>query len=256
MEKRTANRMTTTMFTTPHRLLRGWWIIKHLFALALVVTLLILGFWQLDRLAQRRAANAERLAALAQPAIPLTPETDPATVIGRRVIVSGTYRNDESVVLRGRRSDNGVDGVHLLTPLQFADSEYAVLVDRGWIPSAQGATTAFAVTRPVTVEGIARAPQLRPDSLLAGRDLPLPGETRINAWLRVDVPAIQRQVAAPLVPLFIEQIPDGNATLPRPPDPYRLDEGPHLSYALQWFTFAGIVVVGYILLMRQELRRE
>ncbi|MCX7859830.1 SURF1 family protein [Chloroflexus sp.] len=247
--------MTTTTSFAPHRLLRGWWIAKHLFALVIFTTLIVLGFWQLDRLEQRRAANAARLAALAQPAIPLTPDTDPAIVIGRRVVVSGVFRNEEGVVLRGRRSDNGVDGVHLLTPLQIEGSEQAVLVDRGWIPSAQGATTAYAVTRPVTIEGIARAPQLRPDSPLAGRDLPLPGETRIQAWLRVDVPAIQRQVGAPLLPLFIEQLPDGSAGLPRPPDPYRVDEGPHLNYALQWFTFAGIVGVGYILLLRQELRR-
>jgi surfeit locus 1 family protein len=246
--------MTSTTFGG-HHLLRGWWLIKHLFAIVIFVTLMSLGFWQLDRLDQRRAANAARLAALEQPAIPLTPTTDPATVIGRRVVVSGTFRNEESVVLRGRRSDSGVEGVHLLTPLQIVGSEQAVLVDRGWIPSAQGAATAYAVTRQVTIEGIARAPQVRPDSLLAGRDLPLPGETRINAWLRVDVPAIQRQVGVPLLPLFIEQLPDGSSGLPRPPDPYRLDEGPHLGYALQWFTFAGIVGVGYILLLRQELRR-
>jgi surfeit locus 1 family protein len=246
--------MTSTTVGGYHHLLRGWWIAKHLFAVVIFVTLMSLGFWQLDRLGQRRAANAARLAALEQPAIPLTATTDPATVIGRRVVVSGTFRNEESVVLRGRRSDNGVDGVHLLTPLQIAGSEQAVLVDRGWIPSAQGAATAYAVTRKVTIEGIARAPQVRPDSLLAGRDLPLPGETRINAWLRVDVSAIQRQVGVPLLPLFIEQLPDGSSGLPRPPDPYRLDEGPHLGYALQWFTFAGIVGVGYIFLLRQELR--
>lgn len=248
--------MKTTTVPATHRLLRGWWIAKHLFALVILATLIVLGFWQLDRLEQRRAANATRLAALAQPALPLTPATDPATVIGRRVVVSGVFRNEESVVLRGRRSDSGVDGVHLLTPLQIEGSEYAVLVDRGWLPSAQGATTAYAVTRPVTIEGIAQAPQLRPDSPLAGRDLPLPGETRINAWLRVDVPAIQQQVGAPLLPLFIEQLPDGSTSLPRPPDPYRLDEGPHLSYALQWFTFAGIIGVGYLLLLRQEVQRR
>jgi surfeit locus 1 family protein len=34
-----------------------------------------------------------------------------------------------------------------------------------------------------------------------------------------------------------------------------LDEGPHLSYALQWFAFAGMLVVVYTALMRQELRK-
>ena len=108
----------------------------------------------------------------------------------------------------------------------------------------------------MTLEGIALAPQVRPDALLAPHDLPLPGETRIDAWVRVDVARIQEQVGAPLLPFYIEQLPDGSGGLPRPVDPRQLDEGPHLSYALQWFAFAGMLAVVYAALMRQELKKE
>ena len=37
-----------------------------------------------------------------------------------------------------------------------------------------------------------------------------------------------------------------------PPD---LDEGPHLSYAVQWFLFAAVVAVGYPLLLRRRARQ-
>jgi surfeit locus 1 family protein len=160
-------------------------------------------------------------------------------------------------VLRSQKSASGVDGVHLLTPLRIAGSDAAVIVDRGWLPSSQrgDALAAYAVGREVTLEGVARAPQSRPDSPLAPRDLPLPGESRIAAWVRVDVAALQAQVDAPLLPLYVEQLPDGGATLPRPRDPAALDEGPHLSYALQWFAFAAMLAVVYAALMRQELRR-
>ncbi len=243
-----------------HRLLSGSWPLKHLFALVIFATMLALGFWQLARLEERRAANAASIALLDQNPVTLTgQEPDPAALAGRKVRVTGSFLNEESVVLRGQKSDSGVDGVHLLTPLRIAGSEAAVIVDRGWLPTSQrdpAALAAYAVPREVTVEGLARAPQTRADSPLASRDLPLPGASRIEAWVRVDVAAMQAQVSAPLLPLYVDQLPsEGSSALPRPHDPRVLDEGPHLSYAFQWFAFAAILAVVYGALMRQELRR-
>lgn len=235
-------------------------MIKHAFALLIFAMMVGLGFWQLARLGERRAANAARLALLATNPTTLTgQEADPAALVGRKVRLSGTYLSDESVVLRGQKSDSGVDGVHLVTPLLLSGGDRAVLVDRGWLPASQrspGALSAYAVPREVTLEGLARPPQLRPDSPLAPRDLPMPGASRIEAWVRVDVAGLQRQVSAPLLPLFVEALPaEGDPPLPRPPDPRRLDEGPHLGYALQWFSFAAILAVVYAALIRQELAR-
>jgi surfeit locus 1 family protein len=242
-----------------HRLLSAGWLAKHAFALLIFVTMVGLGFWQLARLGERRAANAEALAILAQNPTTLTgEEADPGALAGRKVRLRGTFLNEASVVLRGRKSDSGVDGVHLLTPLLLTGSGRAVLVDRGWLPSSQRGPglAAYAVPREVSIEGIARPPQIRPDSPLAPRDLPLPGESRVEAWVRVDVAGLQRQVDAPLLPLFVEALPaEGDPPLPRPADPRALDEGPHLGYALQWFAFAAMLAVVYAALIRQELRR-
>lgn len=243
-----------------HRLLSGSWLLKHLFALLIFATMIVLGFWQLDRLEQRRAANAAAVALLDQNPVTLTgQEPDPAALIGRKVRVTGSFINEESVVLRSQRSDSGVDGVHLLTPLRIAGSEAAVIVDRGWLPESQrtpAALAAYAIAREVTIEGIAHEPQTRPDTPLAARDLPLPGASRIDAWVRVDVNAMQAQVSAPLLPLYIQQLPaEGGTSLPQPPDPRVLDEGPHLSYAIQWFAFATILAVVYGALIRQELQK-
>lgn len=242
-----------------HRLLSPGWLLKHLFALAILASFVGLGLWQLDRLGQRRAANAVALAVLGQNPTTLTGrEPDPGALAGRKVRVTGAFLNEQSVVLRGQKSAGGVDGVHLLTPLRIAGSDAVVVVDRGWLPASQrgaGALAAYAVAREVTLEGVARAPQVRPDSPLAPRDLPLPGEERVEAWVRVDVAALEAQVGAPLLPLYVEQLPEGGSTLPRPRDPRSLDEGPHLGYALQWFAFAGMLAVVYAALIRQELKR-
>jgi surfeit locus 1 family protein len=117
---------------------------------------------------------------------------------------------------------------------------------------------AYAVSGEVTVEGIARRAQPRPDAALAPMDLPLPGETRINAWVRVDIDRMQTQIPYPLLPIFVARLPDDTTpptALPRPPSYTTLDEGPHLTYAIQWFIFSGVLVVGYALLIRQELRK-
>lgn len=243
-----------------HPLLSFGWILKHLFALAIFATMLVLGFWQLGRLEERRAANAAALAVLDQnPATVTGAEADAAGLLGRKVRVSGTFLNEQSVILRGRKSDSGVEGVNLLTPLKISGSERAVLVNRGWLPASQRSPEAragYAVEREVTLEGVARPAELRPDSPIAGRDLPLPGETRIDAWLRADVPAIQAQVDVELLPFYIEQLPGpDDSGLPRPSDPRLVDEGPHLGYALQWFAFSAMLAVVYAGLMRQELRK-
>jgi surfeit locus 1 family protein len=254
-----------------HYLLSPSWLLKHSFALVLVIMLASLGFWQLDRLEQRRAANAARLAAFN--ANPITITGSENTVLDeRRVRVSGSFVNDQNIVLRNQRSNSGVNGVHLLTPLRIAGSDKAVLVDRGWIPNEQARPQArpdYTITGTVSLEGIAYPGQSRPDAPLAAYDLPLPGETRIEAWVRVDLANIQEQVSAELLPFYIEQLPGEQsdttaehsehgtapAAMPEPRDPTLLDEGPHFGYAIQWFTFAGIIIIGYAALMRQELLR-
>jgi surfeit locus 1 family protein len=43
--------------------------------------------------------------------------------------------------------------------------------------------------------------------------------------------------------------------LPRRLPPPELTNGPHLSYAIQWFSFAAIVLIGSFTLFRRTVRR-
>src|SRR5690606_23431383 len=108
-------------------------------ALAAVLVCARLGLWQLDRLEQRKQRNtavAERLAgaAIALPDVP----RDTSGLLFRTVELAGQYDVARSVVLRGR-ARAGAPGVHVLTPLRLPDGS-AVLVNRGWVPSADAAT--------------------------------------------------------------------------------------------------------------------
>lgn len=215
-----------------------------------------LGIWQLQRLGQRRALNARIQAQLAQPPVQLAGDAlgDPADLEYRPVIVRGTYDHAQEIVLRNR-SYNEVPGVRVVTPLRIEGSDSAVLVDRGWLPLSQSSPEARAAHRPrgeVSVEGIFRRSSPRPAPYLPNDPTPAP-DSRLDAWYWLDIDRIQMQIPYPLLPVYVEQDPTGSAqTLPVPDHRLDLGDGPHLSYALQWFSFAAILLIGSAALARRQ----
>ena len=74
---------------------------------------------------------------------------------------------------------------------------------------------------------------------------------------RVDVDRIQEQVSYELDPVYLSMLDDLEGDLPiAAPAPSFDDEGPHLAYAIQWFSFALIGLVGYFFLLRRAARRS
>lgn len=217
-----------------------------------------LGIWQLDRLAQRHAFNDSLNTRMAQPALTLAgAATDPDALEYRRVEVRGVYDPAQEIVLRNRELDE-VAGVHVLTPLRISGSDAAVLVDRGWIPREQAdPARRKALSAPlgeVVVRGIARRSQ---EDVGGPKDPPLSAERpRLDAWFRINIDRIQQQIGYPLLPIFIEQQPAiGDPALPRTVATADLGEGPHIGYAVQWFSFAIILVVGYIAFTYSQAKR-
>ncbi|MGH7553095.1 MAG: SURF1 family protein [Longimicrobiales bacterium] len=220
-------------------------VLGTLLVLFVAVVCVRLGFWQLDRLEQRRARNAAMASRLEEPVIPLASSADTAGLMFRRVHVRGELDHTRSIVYPGR-SHRGSPGVHLLTPLLLGDGS-AVLVNRGWVASADGASIDLAVLSLDALEG---------DGIV----LPLPGADRKTAsaagpasgafqrvWFLVDPVALQRQFPYRLASVEVRLLPDSSVTPPplRVPPP-ALDEGPHMGYALQWFSFAAIALIGWV----------
>ncbi len=240
---------------------RNWWW-KTLLAWLAALVCLRLGFWQLDRLAQRRAFNAQFLAMQAAEPLLLTASTaassDLIAMEYRAAEVSGEYDYARQVVLLNRYHE-GENGYHLLTPLLLAPDGPAILVDRGWIPAAGNEQPddwrQYDETQPVTLRGILRLGQTEPE--IGGiNDPPLAeGETWRERWYLVNLERIGQQLPYPLLPVFLQPDPDPARTTP--PYPYQPDfeisEGPHMGYALQWFTFAALLLFGYPVYVRRQV---
>ena len=206
-----------------------------------------LGFWQLDRLQQKRTLNARMRAALARPPVPFG-SMQAESLAGRRVVIRGAY-DERHQLLLAARTDGGVPGVHVVTPLRPAGDGRAVLVDRGWLPS-DDAATAYPQQYPEPGEreviGIAdpapRATRARYRTLEAD-------SVELYSALRVDLDSLGAKLPYALSPLLVRQLPGpGVPPLPKRVFPKPLDETMHLSYAIQWFLFAVILVVGSIAL--------
>ena len=249
-------------------LLKPRWILSHLFVLAVVIAMVNMGLWQLRRLDEKRARNAEIVAAQHETPVALSAllpplgQVTPADVTAaqyRVVLVSGTYRAEQQVVIPNR-THAGSPGFWVITPLQLADGS-AVAINRGWIPYTYTPDPAtwgdFAPpTGSVVVQGMVRVPQTRSNSIAGSPSDPSAGVVRELA--RVDVARLDQQVDETLWPLYLDLQAQQPAPgdLPIVVDAPELSEGPHLGYAVQWFAFSALTLVVYPLLLRRHARRR
>lgn len=216
-----------------------------LLALAVACACVRLGFWQLARRAEKHARNEEIRGALTGTPVPLRGADEPlARLRGRPVVVEGTYDETRHVLLAGRWRDDD-PGVEVLTPLKLADGA-AVLVDRGWMPAADATTArpeSLAESGPRAVRGLIKP---LPRGARGGRWIALPGAGVVRWSARVpDLDSLAPRFPYTLAPFVLRALPDSLAPrLPRRDVPAMLDETMHLSYALQWFAIAMIVLVG------------
>lgn len=216
-----------------------------------------LGVWQISRMLERQALNEQIRTRMSQPPIVLTgAPADGQDLDYQRVEVRGVYDPSQEIILRPRSLD-GITGVHVVTPLRLDGSNLSVLIDRGWLPmelSSPELRRAYAEPGEVVVQGVARRSQTG-ESGPAERVLG-PGETRRDAWFLADITQIEQQAGYPLLPIFIEQQSDANApALPKRVPSTDLGPGSHLGYVIQWFSFGAILLVGYLVLTYQQMRR-
>jgi surfeit locus 1 family protein len=240
---------------------RKWWK-TTLLVIAAIIVMVRLGFWQLDRLAQRRAFNSRVEAQLTQSALELKAENLEADLYNmeyRDAILVGEYDHDRQVVLRNQ-DWQGRLGVHLLTPLFIQGSDQAILVDRGWIPFEDfksGKLSQYDENGLGEINGVIRRSQTKPR--IGGRadNIPAAGEPPLQAWNWINVAGIAGQLPYEVLPVYLLNSPDPS----RNQMPYRtqseleLSEGSHLGYAFQWFTFATILALGYPIYIRREETR-
>jgi surfeit locus 1 family protein len=210
--------------------------------LVMLMALVGLGTWQVQRLAWKRDILARVAAAEAQGPMPLSDDAPPFA----RVTATGKFRHDLTARF-GAFVQNSAMGTHLIVPLERENAP-VVLVDRGWVPSLP--TTALDQPEgTVTVVGFIHPPDKA--GLLSAAD-----DVAGRQFFTMDAAAIAASLGlksvAPFIlvtvgPAPVSRWPEPVTTLPRPPNN-------HLTYAIVWYGLAVSLIVVFIVWARKGTR--
>jgi surfeit locus 1 family protein len=234
------------------------WILFTIFIGLMMALFVWLGFWQLDRLDQKRTYNATLAERWRQEPFDLSSEQLPADWDDfeyRRVTAEGRFDYANQLVLKSQVYRDAV-GVALITPFVMEDNR-AVLVARGWVPLDRSAPQFWPELEEPAGEpmiGLLRPSQTQPNG-----ESSTPPATAQTEWYRIDIPAIQAQMPYELEPVWLQQLPEAARpidALPVREEPMALDASNHMSYAVQWFSFAIISAFGYIMFVRFRERQS
>ena len=224
------------------------WKLRLFVALAIVSAAIFirLGAWQLERRAERRTRNVLVASRLDSTAVDMRAlPRDTARVRFRRVRVTGVPDYEHELVYAAR-THRGSPGVNLLTPIRLAGTDTAVLLNRGWVYSGDGATVDLSKWRERDTTFVGYIEQL---PSVGGSSFT--NQPRVLARLSHDV--VAKALPYPVAPIYVVVLSDSAvaadrvARLSAPP----LDDGPHLGYAFQWFAFATIALAGVGVVVRQ-----
>ena len=217
-----------------------------LLTLAGVVLFVGLGNWQLQRAAYKQAIEDRFEQRLAQEYRLLAGGDDFSDIEYRKLILRGRFDNRRHFLL-DNRLHRGRAGYHVLTPLYLNDSDYIILVDRGWAPWGE-ARQPLPVVPPIEdraeVRGIASLPSAPAIEF---------GSVGLSAsWPQlighVDIEALRRQYDSRLAPFVLWLAPEESGVFVRDWKPVWMPPEKSRAYAVQWFIFAALAVVLFIVL--------
>ena len=229
------------------------WIALHIVEAISVVVMVNLAFWQIDRFHQRQDFNAilmaRVLAASAPLADVLAKYPNPADAEWYRVIATGTYLHGEDVTVVNVTQD-GQAGHDAVTPL-LLDNGQVLFVNRGFLPLSVDIPQA--PTGRITIEGRLRVSAVRRTGAVSD-----PSTGDLQEVQRIDINRLAAQLPNKPVAMYVDLLdsrPADSGDLSRIADPV-FTNGPHLSYAVQWFLFSGCAIAGWSLAVRREVQRQ
>ncbi|MEP7057206.1 MAG: SURF1 family protein [Caldimonas sp.] len=234
-----------TLIATASRRRSGWVLLATVVGVAATLRL---GFWQLDRAAQKIAIQTRIDARRTLPVVDAAGLASTAdTAAGqhyRRAALRGSWLADRTVFLDNRQM-HGVPGFYVVTPLRLEGRSEAVLVQRGWV--ARSFTDRSALppiptpAGPMQIEGLIAPPPSRLYDFAPAASGPI----RQN----LDLDAYAREARTPLLPLSVLQSESpataGDGMRREWPLP-ALDFQKHYGYAFQWFALAALMTGLYV----------
>jgi cytochrome oxidase assembly protein ShyY1 len=233
-------------------LLSGKWLGWLLIVALLAAVCVVLGNWQMDRRDQARATIAAVETHYDADPVPFAKvpkifSTADDSAEWTPVVLKGTYDDDGQRIVRNRPL-NGRPGYEVLIPLRLEDGQ-AVIINRGWLPIGNN-QAGHPDTIPAAPKGeVTVVARVKPGEGTVSRGAP---EGQLAS---IQLDAYAAELGYPIYTgsygLMAAESPaaaDQPVQIPKP----AIDEGPHLSYSMQWYAFGVLLFVGYGYAARQH----
>ncbi len=210
-----------------------------------------LGMWQLERAAFKDAVQQNYQQRLAEDYQRFDADAPLTDLEFRKLRLVGEFDNAHSLLL-DNRIYQGKAGYEVLTPLRLAGSDRILLVNRGWIAPGDSRQQLPQILPPApaaSVEGIvsfADAGGYRLGEVRLGDDWP-------QLIPYIDMPALQQQFSSELLPLVLWMAEEQPGHYQRDWKPVWADPDKSRAYATQWFSFAVIAGILFLILNLRKI---
>ncbi len=241
--------------------------VAALFLLAMAISLMIaLGRWQMHRAEERRTLLRTLEMGRAHAPLILSATTTPADLTAwRPVLARGTWQPDLSILLENR-NHAGRPGYWLVTPLLLeAPRQDAVLVLRGWLPR-------LPLGQPLTLPQLPAGIQLVRGELarhiprlfelgswgLSAESPPIvlpTADGSVPCLQNIELGAYAQATGLSLLPAVLMQTQEIQDGLVRDWPQPSVDFHQNLGYAMQWFSFATIAGIAWLVVAGRAVGR-
>jgi surfeit locus 1 family protein len=230
-------------------------LIPTILFLVLLPVLLRLGFWQIARAQEKREIIAAQNAKLALPPKVIDqPLVDVGNLQYHRLQVKGTFVAKYQVYIDNKIHQNQV-GYDVVTPMRIGNSQQYVLVDRGWIPMGASRSELPMITTPkqdVSIVGIAKY-NTKDVVSFGDANRSNTGWPAVVRW--VNIKAIASETKLDLLPFMLLLDPQSQYGYVREWKFINMPPEKHISYAVQWFAMAFVLVVIYLVVNLKRISK-
>ena len=216
--------------------------------------------WQWHRLSDRQDYNLQIQSQIDKAPVELsevvsivsTSKTVSANSQWRTVEMTGVWLTEQQVLVRKKSLESNL-GLWVVTPLKLQDGTI-IMINRGWTAAANSAVDSPAVAELPSgiIEVLGRVREVQQRTKPAPTDLPEGQVDRIIPLEIVDNPNTVSNAYVEMTASRPESKSSDIRTLPEP----EVTEGAHRSYALQWMFFEIMTIIGWVILVRNEVKEQ
>lgn len=216
-------------------------IVATLVAFVAIVIMIGLGFWQLDRKAEKeqRLSNIEKASRSESidfaTALKKIDNYQDYVVLGTGKIINKYFYIDNKIV-------DGAVGFHVLVP--FDTSEGLIMVNLGWVPST-GVRADLPDVPPVSFSSVTGIVYLPTNNSLIRETNTAYGQFPVLLQ-QLDLNEISMHLGEKVLPATLRLLPDDSGFV-RQWQAVSMSPEKHLGYAIQWFGLAIAALTVYLL---------